>query len=114
MIKQKTSASSLVFDPTRVTQLSWTPRFVKVLILMMILRAKYVTLCFCRVFLYKGFLSDEECDHFIKLVDSKKNIFFHLFISFRVVSELRKLCVCFRRKGSLRSQWLRIMTLVRA
>ncbi|CAN6861767.1 unnamed protein product [Brassica oleracea] len=71
VIKQKTSASSLVFDPTRVTQLSWTPRFVKVLILMMILRAKYVTLCFCRVFLYKGFLSDEECDHFIKLAKGK-------------------------------------------
>lgn len=28
VIKQKTSASSLVFDPTRVTQISWTPRFV--------------------------------------------------------------------------------------
>lgn len=79
MIKQKTSASSLVFDPTRVTQLSWTPRFVKVLIFMMILRAKYVTLCFRRVFLYKGFLSDEECDHFIKLVDSKKKHLFYLF-----------------------------------
>nr|VDC58391.1 unnamed protein product [Brassica rapa] len=49
VIKQKTSASSLVFDPTRVTQLSWTPR----------------------VFLYKGFLSDEECDHFIKLAKGK-------------------------------------------
>jgi prolyl 4-hydroxylase len=45
----KTSASSFGFDPTRVTQLSWTPR----------------------VFLYEGFLSDEECDHFIKLAKGK-------------------------------------------
>uniref|UniRef100_A0A0D3B726 Serine-threonine/tyrosine-protein kinase catalytic domain-containing protein n=1 Tax=Brassica oleracea var. oleracea TaxID=109376 RepID=A0A0D3B726_BRAOL len=45
VIKQKTSVSSLVIDPCRVTQLSWTPR----------------------VFLYKGFLTDEECDHFINL-----------------------------------------------
>ncbi|WZZ32288.1 hypothetical protein YC2023_015689 [Brassica napus] len=29
VIKHKTSASSLVIDPSRVTQLSWTPRFVK-------------------------------------------------------------------------------------
>ncbi|KAE9604945.1 putative procollagen-proline 4-dioxygenase [Lupinus albus] len=34
---------SVAFDPTRVTQLSWAPR----------------------VFLYKGFLSDKECDHLI-------------------------------------------------
>ncbi|CAI0455771.1 unnamed protein product [Linum tenue] len=33
------------FDPTRVTQLSWRPR----------------------AFLYKGFLSDAECDHLIEL-----------------------------------------------
>jgi hypothetical protein len=52
----KTSASSFGFDPTRVTQLSWTPR----------------------VFLYEGFLSDEECDHFIKLVLNLK----HLYLSF--------------------------------
>lgn len=49
VIKMKTSASSFGFDPTRVTQLSWTPR----------------------VFLYEGFLSDEECDHFIKLAKGK-------------------------------------------
>ncbi|XP_033129693.1 probable prolyl 4-hydroxylase 7 isoform X2 [Brassica rapa] len=49
VIKQKTSASSLVIDPTRVTQLSWTPR----------------------VFLYKGLLTDEECDHFINLAKGK-------------------------------------------
>lgn len=38
-----------VFDPTRVTQLSWNPR----------------------AFLYKGFLSDEECDHLINLARDK-------------------------------------------
>ena len=44
----------------------------------------------------------------------KKTSFLFILISFRVVSEIEKLCLCFRRKGSLRSQWLRIMTLVRA
>ncbi|KAF3785543.1 putative prolyl 4-hydroxylase 7 [Nymphaea thermarum] len=43
------SGSSSGFDPTRVTQLSWHPR----------------------AFLYKGFLSDEECDHLIKLTRGK-------------------------------------------
>ena len=33
VIKQKTSASSLVIDPSHVTQLSWTPRFVCLLLL---------------------------------------------------------------------------------
>ncbi|XP_077210173.1 putative prolyl 4-hydroxylase 7 isoform X2 [Tasmannia lanceolata] len=37
------------FDPTRVTQLSWHPR----------------------AFFYKGFLSDEECDHLIQLATGK-------------------------------------------
>ncbi|KAI3853419.1 hypothetical protein MKX03_017735 [Papaver bracteatum] len=37
------------FDPTRVTQLSWRPR----------------------AFLYKNFLSDEECDHLITLARDK-------------------------------------------
>ncbi|KAE9612676.1 hypothetical protein Lal_00005806 [Lupinus albus] len=37
------------FDPTRVTQLSWEPR----------------------AFLYKGFLSEEECDHLIVLAKDK-------------------------------------------
>ncbi|CAK9185042.1 unnamed protein product [Ilex paraguariensis] len=37
-------------DPSRVVQLSWRPR----------------------VFLYRGFLSDEECDHLISLVHGKK------------------------------------------
>lgn len=37
------------FDPTRVTQLSWSPR----------------------AFLYKNFLTDEECDHLIELSKDK-------------------------------------------
>jgi len=40
---------SVKFDPTRVTQLSWNPR----------------------AFLYKGFLTDEECDHLITLAKDK-------------------------------------------
>ncbi|KAK7273100.1 hypothetical protein RIF29_14146 [Crotalaria pallida] len=42
-------SSSVAFDPTRVTQLSWGPR----------------------AFLYKGFLSEEECDHLINLAKDK-------------------------------------------
>ncbi|KAJ8459296.1 hypothetical protein OPV22_032222 [Ensete ventricosum] len=37
------------YDPNGVTQLSWRPR----------------------IFLYRGFLSDEKCDHTIKLARSK-------------------------------------------
>ncbi|KAK3413329.1 hypothetical protein EUGRSUZ_I01897 [Eucalyptus grandis] len=45
----KAAGSSVAFDPTRVTQLSWNPR----------------------AFIYKGFLSDDECDHLIKLAREK-------------------------------------------
>ncbi|XP_030444641.2 probable prolyl 4-hydroxylase 7 [Syzygium oleosum] len=45
----KAVGSSVAFDPTRVTQLSWNPR----------------------AFIYKRFLSDEECDHLIKLARDK-------------------------------------------
>ncbi|KAH9739878.1 putative prolyl 4-hydroxylase 7 [Citrus sinensis] len=41
--------TSTTFDPSRVTQLSWNPR----------------------AFIYKGFLSDEECDHLIDLAKDK-------------------------------------------
>ncbi|KAG7559094.1 Prolyl 4-hydroxylase alpha subunit [Arabidopsis thaliana x Arabidopsis arenosa] len=49
LILSQISSSSVTFDPTRVTQLSWTPR----------------------AFLYKRFLSDEECDHLINLAKGK-------------------------------------------
>lgn len=49
VLRLKSDVSSVVFDPTRVTQLSWSPR----------------------AFLYKGFLSDEECDHLISLAKGK-------------------------------------------
>ncbi|KAH7532580.1 hypothetical protein FEM48_Zijuj04G0035800 [Ziziphus jujuba var. spinosa] len=49
LIRMKTGASSVTFNPTRVTQLSWRPR----------------------AFLYKGFLSEEECDHLIILAKDK-------------------------------------------
>lgn len=51
-IEMKTSeqdvASSFTVDPTKVISLSWKPR----------------------VFLYKGFLTEEECDHLISLAKS--------------------------------------------
>ncbi|KAK6928262.1 ShKT domain [Dillenia turbinata] len=48
-IRLYTGSPSVTFDPTRVTQLSWRPR----------------------AFIYKGFLSDEECDHLIELAKGK-------------------------------------------
>ncbi|XP_047320820.1 probable prolyl 4-hydroxylase 7 [Impatiens glandulifera] len=42
-------SSASPVDPTRVTQISWHPR----------------------AFIYKGFLSEEECDHFIHLAKGK-------------------------------------------
>ncbi|XP_022741220.1 probable prolyl 4-hydroxylase 7 [Durio zibethinus] len=49
VLKMKRETSSVLFDPTRVTQLSWNPR----------------------AFIYKGFLSSEECDHLITLAKDK-------------------------------------------
>lgn len=49
VIKMKTSAPPLHFDPTRVTQISWSPR----------------------AFLYRRFLTEEECDHLISLAKDK-------------------------------------------
>ncbi|GMH05071.1 hypothetical protein Nepgr_006911 [Nepenthes gracilis] len=49
VLRLKTGASSVRFDPTHVTQLSWTPR----------------------AFLYKGFLTEKECDHLIQLAKDK-------------------------------------------
>ncbi|XP_022134044.1 probable prolyl 4-hydroxylase 7 [Momordica charantia] len=49
VLRLKGEPSPLIFDPTRVTQLSWQPR----------------------AFLYKGFLSDKECDHLIDLAKDK-------------------------------------------
>ncbi|KAK8566029.1 hypothetical protein V6N13_021104 [Hibiscus sabdariffa] len=49
VLQMKTGTSSVPLDPTRVTQLSWHPR----------------------AFIYKGFLSSEECDHLITLAKDK-------------------------------------------
>ncbi|KAF8378352.1 hypothetical protein HHK36_029691 [Tetracentron sinense] len=49
LLRLKRGGSSSGFDPTRVTQLSWHPR----------------------AFIYKGFLSEEECDHLITLARDK-------------------------------------------
>ncbi|KAL9247736.1 hypothetical protein vseg_021137 [Gypsophila vaccaria] len=48
-LKSETVDSSLEFDPTHVTQLSWHPR----------------------AFLYKGFLTHRECDHLIDVAKDK-------------------------------------------
>ncbi|KAK6913185.1 ShKT domain [Dillenia turbinata] len=48
-IRLYNGSPSVTFDPTRAIQLSWRPR----------------------AFIYKGFLSDEECDHLIKLAKGK-------------------------------------------
>jgi prolyl 4-hydroxylase len=45
LIQMKSNWSTVSFDGTRVTHLSWQPR----------------------AFIYKGFMSDEECDHLINL-----------------------------------------------
>lgn len=49
VLRLKKGVFSDAFDPSRVTQLSWRPR----------------------AFIYKGFLSDEECDHLINLARDK-------------------------------------------
>ncbi|XP_019185786.1 PREDICTED: probable prolyl 4-hydroxylase 7 [Ipomoea nil] len=49
VLRMVTGASSAVIDPTRVTQISWHPR----------------------AFIYKGFLTHEECDHLTNLARDK-------------------------------------------
>ncbi|KAL1148874.1 hypothetical protein V6Z11_A10G154900 [Gossypium hirsutum] len=49
VLKMRGGTSSVQFDPTSVTQLSWRPR----------------------AFIYNGFLSSEECDHLIFLAKDK-------------------------------------------
>ncbi|GMJ09331.1 hypothetical protein like AT3G28480 [Hibiscus trionum] len=49
VLRMKTGSSSVPFDPTHVTQISWHPR----------------------AFIYKGFLTSEECDHLITLAKDK-------------------------------------------
>ncbi|CAI9109608.1 OLC1v1009457C1 [Oldenlandia corymbosa var. corymbosa] len=49
VLKLKTDASPITVDPTRVTQISWRPR----------------------AFIYRKFLTSEECDHLITLAKDK-------------------------------------------
>ncbi|GAB4832180.1 Probable prolyl 4-hydroxylase 7 [Ancistrocladus abbreviatus] len=49
LLRLKSDGFPVRLDPTRVTQLSWTPR----------------------AFLYKGFLTGEECDHLNQLAEGK-------------------------------------------
>ncbi|XP_004302371.1 PREDICTED: probable prolyl 4-hydroxylase 7 [Fragaria vesca subsp. vesca] len=52
VIRMKRGPSSSTFDPTHVSQLSWKPR----------------------AFLYKGFLTEEECDHLVNLAKNKLEV----------------------------------------
>uniref|UniRef100_A0A0D6R4C7 procollagen-proline 4-dioxygenase n=1 Tax=Araucaria cunninghamii TaxID=56994 RepID=A0A0D6R4C7_ARACU len=67
------------FDPTRVTQLSWNPR----------------------AFLYKNFLTDEECDHLIELARGKleKSMVADNDSGKSVMSEIRTSSGMFLSKG---------------
>ncbi|CAA0828452.1 Probable prolyl 4-hydroxylase 7 [Striga hermonthica] len=49
ILRLPTDTASTKFDPTRITQLTWTPR----------------------AFLYRNFLTDTECDHLIYLAKDK-------------------------------------------
>ncbi|KAG8366329.1 hypothetical protein BUALT_Bualt17G0068500 [Buddleja alternifolia] len=50
ILKLTTGGFTSALDPTRVTQISWSPR----------------------AFLYRGFLTDKECDHLITLLRQEK------------------------------------------
>ncbi|GAB4827782.1 Probable prolyl 4-hydroxylase 7 [Ancistrocladus abbreviatus] len=88
VLRLKSEGSSVRFDPTRVTQLSWTPRFQlsvfgileKFVFKFLLGHTHSLSLedplfffvwWIRRAFLYKGFLTGEECDHMIKLARSK-------------------------------------------
>ncbi|KAJ0466222.1 putative procollagen-proline 4-dioxygenase [Helianthus annuus] len=58
---------SNTIDPSRVTELSWRPRSTYRDRLFRDAIDKH-DVFMDRVFLYKGFLSDEECEHLISLV----------------------------------------------
>lgn len=79
LLKSVTGSSSITVDPTQVTQISWNPRFYffyycgfYVVCLIIFLDNCWYGICcsfvFYRAFLYRGFLTDEECDHLIALV----------------------------------------------
>ncbi|KAG6500813.1 hypothetical protein ZIOFF_040668 [Zingiber officinale] len=70
-------------DPSRVTQISWRPSELNLSWLQLVIDfaaseekecIKNVFELCCRIFLYEGFLSDEECDHIIKLVTKKLSL----------------------------------------
>ncbi|KAK9060881.1 hypothetical protein SSX86_018061 [Deinandra increscens subsp. villosa] len=62
VIQLRRSLPSNTIDPSRVTELSWQPRSSN-------LSQKIIYV----VFLYNGFLSDEECEHLIFLGNDNKN-----------------------------------------
>jgi hypothetical protein len=67
------------FNASSVTIISWKPRYSGVIVIPeeVVVQggydvfAKFFVLVLCRIFFYKGFLSDDECDHLVKLVRIK-------------------------------------------
>lgn len=79
LLKSVTGSSSVTVDPTQVTQISWNPR----------------------AFLYRGFLTDEECDHLIALAKDKleKSMVADNDSGKSIESEVRTSSGMFLRKG---------------
>lgn len=73
MLELVKGVSSLHFDPTRVTQISWRPRFLSFSLSGFLCdffsdRMTLMAIGSCRAFIYRGFLTHEECDHLMTLV----------------------------------------------
>jgi len=74
------------FNPCRAKAISWQPRYINsdiehvvvggggarthMLTMRFLFRGfrSGASICICRIFVYKGFLSDDECDHLVTLV----------------------------------------------
>ncbi|KAL6960150.1 putative prolyl 4-hydroxylase 7, partial [Sarracenia purpurea var. burkii] len=81
-LKLTTDVSSASFDPSRVTQISWHPR----------------------AFIYRRFLTDEECDHLIRMAKDKleKSMVVDYDSGETVSSEVRTSSGMFLGKGQRR------------
>ncbi|XP_059639815.1 probable prolyl 4-hydroxylase 7 [Cornus florida] len=87
VIRLPTGPSNSPVDPTRVTQLSWRPR----------------------AFIYRKFLTDEECDHLIILAKDKleKSMVADNESGKSIASEVRTSCGMFLRKAQIVERCLR-------
>jgi prolyl 4-hydroxylase len=77
------------FNPSRVKAVSWQPRYIysdiehlvggggarrghTCMLTRFLFRGRRgFRICICRIFVYKGFLSDDECDHLVTLVSER-------------------------------------------